>query len=96
MFKADACGTAKSPLDLATAVALVPAGGKIILAAGDYPKIDIPVSASGLKDKLKVLETDGKAVIHGMLLDASYWHLKAIEITEKSLRVQGNHNLIDT
>jgi hypothetical protein len=93
--KADASGTLKSPLDLATAVALVPAGGKIILAAGDYPKTDIPVSASGLKDKRKALEADGKAVIHGMLLDASYWHLKGIEITEKSLRVQGSHNLIE-
>ena len=93
--KADAGGTSASPLDLATAIALVPAGGKIILAAGDYPKTDIPVSASGLKDKPKALEADGKAVIHGMLLDASYWHLKGIEITEKSLRVQGSHNLIE-
>ena len=92
---ADASGTAKAPLDLPTAIALVPAGGKIVLAAGDYAKTDIPLAASGLKGKLKTLEADGKAVIHGMQLDASYWHLKGIEITEKSLRVQGSHNLIE-
>ncbi|MFX9988219.1 hypothetical protein ABTP48_19385, partial [Acinetobacter baumannii] len=35
------------------------------------------------------------AVIHGLLLDASYWHIDGIEITDKSLRVQGSHNLIE-
>ncbi|WP_437888182.1 right-handed parallel beta-helix repeat-containing protein [Phytobacter sp. V91] len=93
--KADANGTASAPLDLATAIAMVPAGGKIVLAAGDYPQTEIPLSASGLKGKLKTLEANGKAVIHGMLLDASYWHLQGIEITDKSLRIQGSHNLIE-
>ena len=58
-------GTTDSPLDLATAVDLVPPGGQIVLAAGDYPQTTIPVSASGLKDKVKTLKADGKAVIHG-------------------------------
>ncbi|EMF0717314.1 right-handed parallel beta-helix repeat-containing protein [Citrobacter freundii] len=93
--KADAKGTASSPLDLKTAIALLPPGGKIILAAGNYPKTDIPISASGLEEKPKTLTSNGKAVIHGMLLDASYWHLNGIEITEKSLRIQGSHNLIE-
>lgn len=93
--KVDAKGTASSPLDLKTAIALLPPGGKIILAAGNYPKTDIPISASGLEEKTKTLTSNGKAVIHGMLLDASYWHLNGIEITEKSLRIQGSHNLIE-
>lgn len=88
-------GTAESPLDLASAIDLVPAGGEIILAAGDYPQTVIPLSASGLKDKTKTLKAAGKAVIHGLLLDASYWHIDGVEITDKSLRIQGSHNLIE-
>lgn len=93
--KADGKGTAASPLDLASAIALVPAGGKVVLAAGEYPKTDIPLSASGLKDKPKTLIADGKAVIRGLLLDGNYWILKGMEVTDKSLRIQGSHNLIE-
>lgn len=93
--KADAKGTAESPMTLTTAISLLPPGGKIILAAGNYPKTDIPISASGLENGHKTLEATGKAVIHGMLLDASYWTIRGIDITEKSLRIQGSHNLIE-
>lgn len=34
-------------------------------------------------------------MIHGLLLDASYWHINGIDVTGKSLRVQGSHNLIE-
>lgn len=88
-------GSKNAPLDLATAVSLVAPGGKIVLSPGDYPLTTIPTNASGLKDKVKVLEADGKAVVHGLALDGNYWHLKGIEITDKSLRVQGSHNLIE-
>jgi len=93
--KAEGQGTAASPVDLATAIARVSPGGSIILAAGDYPLSEIPVSASGSAEKVTSLQADGKAVIHGLRLDASYWHLKGIEITGKSLRIQGSHNLIE-
>lgn len=93
--QADAKGTADSPLDLSTAVELLPPGGKIVLAAGDYPQTVIPLQASGLKDSSKTLQADGKAVIHGLLLDASYWHINGISVTDKSLRIQGSHNLIE-
>lgn len=93
--KADASGTVESPMDLTTAIKLLPPGGKIVLAAGNYPRTDIPLSASGLEKNRKTLEAQGKAVIHGMLLDASYWSINGIEITEKSLRIQGSHNLIE-
>jgi len=93
--KADAAGTVDAPVDLATAVDRVQPGGKIILAAGDYPNTTISLSASGLKDRPKTLQANGKAVIHGMLLDAHYWNIDGIHITDKSLRVQGSHNLIE-
>lgn len=92
---AEGAGTAASPVDLPTAIRLLPPGGKIILQAGDYAYTEIPLTASGLQNNRKTLQADGKAVIHGLLLDASYWHIKGIEVTDKSLRVQGSHNLIE-
>ena len=34
-------------------------------------------------------------MIHGLLVDASYWNIKGVDITDKSLRIQGSHNLIE-
>ena len=93
--KADGRGTQESPVDLATAIGLVAPGGKIILSAGDYPRSEIPLTASGSAGKMTTLQAEGKAVIHGLLVDANYWHLKDIEVTDKSLRVQGSHNVIE-
>lgn len=93
--QANASGTADAPLTLSRGVELLPAGGTLILAAGDYPQTQIPLSASGLKGQPKTLRADGKAVIHGLQLDASYWHIKGVSVTDKSLRVQGSHNLIE-
>lgn len=92
--KADAKGTPDAPLDLATAIALLAPGGKLVLKSGDYPRSEIPLSASGSRDKIKTLQAEGKVVIHGLLLDASYWHIEGIDVTDKSMRVQGSHNLI--
>ncbi|MDN5450256.1 MAG: right-handed parallel beta-helix repeat-containing protein, partial [Enterobacterales bacterium] len=80
---------------LTTALSLLAPGGKIILAPGNYPRSDIPLSASGNAQQIKTLQADGKAVVHGLLLDASYWHIKGIDITGKSLRIQGSHNVIE-
>ncbi len=93
--KSDGEGTSASPLDLPTAIALLSPGGTIHLQAGNYARTDIPVTASGLRDKLKTLQAEGKVVIHGLLLDASYWHIKGIEVTNKSLRIQGSYNVIE-
>ncbi|ELW1647975.1 right-handed parallel beta-helix repeat-containing protein [Enterobacter oligotrophicus] len=93
--KADGRGTQESPVDLATAIGLVAPDGKIILSAGDYPRSEIPLTASGSAGKMTTLQAEGKAVIHGLLVDANYWHLKDIEVTDKSLRVQGSHNVIE-
>jgi hypothetical protein len=42
--QSQAKGTADSPLDFATAIKLVPPGGQIVLAAGDYPQTAIPLA----------------------------------------------------
>lgn len=93
--KSDGKGTTTSPLDLPSAIRLLPPGGKIVLKAGDYTRTDIPLTASGSPAQQKTLQAEGKAIIHGLLVDASYWHIKGIEVTDKSLRIQGSHNLIE-
>jgi len=92
---ADGQGTIASPLDLASAINLLAPGGTLILKAGEYPRSDIPLSASGHAEQRKTLQAEGKAVIHGLLVDASYWNIKGVDITDKSLRIQGSHNLIE-
>jgi len=94
--KAGNNGSEAAPLDLATAVEILPAGATLWLADGDYPASAIPLTASGNTKAVKKLFAKGdKAVIHGLELDASHWHVKGIEVTEKSFRIQGSHNLID-
>lgn len=88
-------GTIASPLDLASAINLLAPGGTLILKAGEYPRSDIPLAASGHAEQRKTLQAEGKAVIHGLLVDASYWNIKGVDITNKSLRIQGSHNLIE-
>ncbi|MGP3592397.1 right-handed parallel beta-helix repeat-containing protein [Vagococcus sp. WN89Y] len=91
----DGKGTAASPLDLSSAINLLAPGGTLLLKAGDYARAEIPLTASGLPGKLKTLQAEGKVVIRGLLVDANFWHIKGIDVTEKSLRVQGSHNLIE-
>ncbi|MCD4558679.1 right-handed parallel beta-helix repeat-containing protein [Lelliottia nimipressuralis] len=88
-------GTIASPLDLANAINLLAPGGTLILKAGEYPRSEIPLAASGHAEQRKTLQAEGKAVIHGLLVDASYWNIKGVDITDKSLRIQGSHNLIE-
>lgn len=88
-------GTIASPLDLASAINLLAPGGTLILKAGEYPRSEIPLAASGHAEQRKTLQAEGKAVIHGLLVDASYWNIKGVDITDKSLRIQGSHNLIE-
>lgn len=92
---ADGKGTAQSPLDLPTAINLLPPGGTLQLKAGDYPYTEIPLTASGLQGQPKTLQAEGKVVIHGLLVNASFWQIKGIEVTDKSLRIQGSYNLIE-
>lgn len=89
-------GSKNAPIDLASAVAALPAGGTIWLNDGDYSATEIPVSASGQQKTVKNLFAVGnKAVIHGLQLKASHWHVKGIEITEKPFRIEGSYNTIE-
>ncbi|MCW2478637.1 right-handed parallel beta-helix repeat-containing protein [Candidatus Symbiopectobacterium sp. NZEC135] len=89
-------GSKTAPLDFATAINVLPAGATLWLADGDYSASSIPVSASGSQKAPKKLFAQGKkAVIHGLQLNASHWHVKGIEITEKPFRIEGSYNTIE-
>lgn len=61
-------------LDLTSAIRFTAAWRAEIVASRRLCADEVPLSASGLRDKQKILQADGKAVIHGLLVDASYWH----------------------
>ncbi|EGR0671121.1 exopolygalacturonate lyase [Vibrio vulnificus] len=87
-------GSAAKPLDFATAVALLPAGGTIILQEGDYQGITIPVTASGTAEQMKYLKAaEGKVrVVSEFQHDANYWHYENIEVAGAQFFVHGSHN----
>ncbi|SLM65220.1 MULTISPECIES: pectate disaccharide-lyase PelX [Dickeya] len=89
-------GSKTAPLDLKTAISALQPGGTLWLMDGDYSATTIPVTASGNAKGIKTLTLAGKkAVFHGLQLNANYWKVKGIEITEKSFRIEGSHNVIE-
>ncbi len=89
-------GTASKPLDFATAVAVLPPGGTILLQPGEYPLSTIPATASGSPTRIKTLKAAGeKVVFHGLSLSGHYWMIANIEVTGKSFHIAGSHNHID-
>lgn len=94
--KADNDGSQQHPLDLTTAAQALAPGGVLWLADGDYPHVVLPASVSGTSERLKKLRPLGsKAVLHGITLNASYWDIQGITVTEKSFRITGSHNRIE-
>ena len=102
--KADGSGTRAAPLDLASATSLVAQGGTIYLLDGTYAAqpTTIGINASGSPGKLKKLIAlnKGKVVLTKVLnLDASYWHLKGLEVagvtTGNGVRISGSHNILE-
>lgn len=94
--KADALGTAESPLDLMSAATRLPPGGTIHLLAGEYGETTLPINLSGTASAPKKLLASGKAVFRKTFrLNASYWQVKGIEMAGASLYVAGSHNLIE-
>ncbi|RZQ92128.1 right-handed parallel beta-helix repeat-containing protein [Vibrio vulnificus] len=87
-------GSAAKPLDFATAVALLPAGGTIILQEGDYQGITIPVTASGTAEQMKYLKAaEGKVrIVSEFQHDANYWHYENIEVAGAQFFAHGSHN----
>ncbi|KGY13185.1 exopolygalacturonate lyase [Vibrio tubiashii] len=90
-------GTSERPLDLATAVELLPAGGTIILKNGDYQGTVVPLSASGSEGQVKNLRAEGDKVrfISELRHDAHYWHFRDIEVAGAQFIVHGSHNTFE-
>ncbi|NDJ58873.1 exopolygalacturonate lyase [Enterobacteriaceae bacterium 4M9] len=90
-------GSSNKPLDLESAVELLPAGGTILLKDGDYQGMVLPVSASGRPDKMKHLRAQGKHVrfISELRHEAWYWHVQGIEIAGAQFIVHGSHNIFE-
>ncbi|MEH0740357.1 exopolygalacturonate lyase [Vibrio cholerae] len=95
--KANGKGTQASPLDLASAVELLPAGGTITLLPGDYQEITLPITVSGTAEKMKYLTApEGKVRFVGDFNhDASHWHVEGIEVAGARLIVHGSHNTFE-
>ncbi|MCV5332769.1 right-handed parallel beta-helix repeat-containing protein, partial [Escherichia coli] len=90
-------GSQAQPLDFATAVELLPAGGTIILKDGDYQGMEIPLTASGSADKLKHLRAEGDNVrfVSELRHEANYWHYQGIEVAGAQFIVHGSHNTFE-
>jgi hypothetical protein len=89
-------GSRAHPLDFTSAVNLLAPGGTLWLADGDYPASTIPATASGSEKQPKILRPQGShAVFNGLKLDASYWQIQGITVTQKSFHIAGSYNHID-
>ncbi|WEM44375.1 exopolygalacturonate lyase (plasmid) [Photobacterium sp. DA100] len=90
-------GSADHPYDLATAMAVLPAGGTILLKDGDYQGITVPVTASGTAEQPKTLRAMGEKVrfVSEFHHDANYWHYQNIEVAHAQFIVHGSHNTFE-
>lgn len=89
-------GSLAHPLDFTSAVNLLAPGGTLWMAEGEYPASVIPATASGTKKALKTLRAqDDNVIFNGLKLDASYWAVQGITVTQKSFHIAGSYNHID-
>ncbi|TPG58402.1 right-handed parallel beta-helix repeat-containing protein [Ewingella americana] len=89
-------GSRAHPLDFASAVNLLAPGGTLWVADGEYPASQIPATASGTENNMKILRAQGgSAVFNGLKLDGSYWNVQGITVTQKSFQIAGSFNHID-
>lgn len=89
-------GSAQHPLDFDTAVNLLSPGGTLWLADGEYPASIIPPTASGTEKNRKTLRSQGNNVVfNGLKLNASFWNIQGIAVTQKSFHIAGSYNHID-
>lgn len=90
-------GSAEKPMDLLSAVEVLPAGGTILLKNGDYTGITVPLTASGEPGHLKQLRALGDKVrfLSELRHDAHYWHYQGIEVTGAQFIVHGSHNIFE-
>ncbi|ABR74828.1 exopolygalacturonate lyase [Actinobacillus succinogenes] len=87
-------GSIEKPLNLTTALELLPPGGTIQLQPGEYASVTLDTTMSGLKGLPKTLKgVEGKVKFVGEVLhQASFWNVENIEVAGASLIVQGSHN----
>lgn len=86
--------TQAAPCTLSNALKQLPEGGTLKLADGNYPLTEIGAELSGQPGQLKTIEGSRKAVIHGLNLNASYFAVNGITVTEKSFNIAGSYNQI--
>ncbi|WP_228447273.1 right-handed parallel beta-helix repeat-containing protein [Streptomyces paludis] len=107
---ATAAGTAADPVDLATALAYVAPGGKVLLHGGTYrptATVGLDAAYSGTKDRPKTVKPyrgaqvvlDGRGTLPITLrLDADHWRFEGFRVTGATgngMRVSGSHNVIE-
>lgn len=85
-------GTKQSPLDVASALALVADGGTVELLDGTYPHTVLSAQVSGKPEQLKVLKGSHQAVFEGLDVLAHYLKLEGFTVTKKPLNVAGSYN----
>lgn len=90
-------GSQEQPLDLATAIELVPAGGTIKLTKGDYESLTLPITVSGTVEQPKSLKAieEGVRFVGQLEHDANYWHYEDIEVAGARFIVHGSHNIFE-
>ncbi|MFM2484941.1 right-handed parallel beta-helix repeat-containing protein [Celerinatantimonas yamalensis] len=94
--KATNAGSRKSPLDIETAIKLLPQGGEIHLTSGKYPGITLDKSLSGTPTQPKRLVGEGDVSFTGMVhVKADNWQLLNFEVVGERLIINGSHNWID-
>ncbi|MGC3964014.1 MAG: hypothetical protein QM803_11995 [Rhodocyclaceae bacterium] len=91
-------GAQSSPLNLATAMQVVAPGGTVHLLSGSYGATTMGVELSGTKDARKVLvaDSEGSVIFTGAFtMNASYWHIKGIEVAGAQFRMSGSNNVVE-
>lgn len=90
-------GSSTQPLDLESAIQMLPPGGVIKLLSGDYDATTIPISASGSADAVKTLTKAGDNVrfVGNLIHEANYWKYEDIEVSGALFVVHGSHNTFE-
>ena len=80
-------------MTLDEAVKRLPAGGTIVLEAGDYPAFTLPISASGTpKARKTLIAMPNVRFVGDYVHAANYWDVSNIEAAGARIIVHGSHN----
>lgn len=100
-------GSPEDPLTINAAVQKLLPGGTIHMAAGVYPPITIPMTASGTSSAHKRIRPEGSILIRPLggqkalfILDSNYWEIEDLELDGQNQKgscgflIHGNYNTI--